>query len=384
MKSKSLLQLIKQEKKRARKDGRQSYSPELQQHSAARAATKDRSHTISRATNIHRELGGRQYHHVVQDGRGGQSWGGIRRVGNRMGCGYMEGSAGSLARDPGLHELNRQRLGSKADVFGRSSPVSFTSEQTVSQSGSYSTLPSTIAVPPTASQTSWMSRSDMPSRPLPPTPPPRDSSLPSHLLGSPRNDESFGGRYDHLEEEENVQANNTTDNFTSVTSASLDNLDSIMATDVPGLQDHTHPISQTAEETEGVEMSETDTSTLYESIHSSRDNLIEVVETRLTDLPSLSYFPSDLGFEVGGVSRDDDLLAPGHTYQSNDEEGHDNDISLRHFDELKQAGLELARVGLDLAGYDGLVGLNGLGLDEGTDKEWEQWKEIKEEELSRG
>lgn len=44
-----------------------------------------------------------------------------------------------------------------------------------------------------------------------------------------------------------------------------------------------------------------------------------------------------------------------------------------HLKELQKAGLELARAGLQLAGYKGL---EGLGLEEETDKEWEQWQEM--------
>ena len=46
--------------------------------------------------------------------------------------------------------------------------------------------------------------------------------------------------------------------------------------------------------------------------------------------------------------------------------------------ELQRAGLELARAGLELAGY---TGLRELGVEEEEeDKEWEQWREIKEDE----
>lgn len=48
-----------------------------------------------------------------------------------------------------------------------------------------------------------------------------------------------------------------------------------------------------------------------------------------------------------------------------------------HMRELQKAGLELARAGLELAGYEGA---NLLDVGEGTDKEWEQWQQINEEE----
>lgn len=74
---------------------------------------------------------------------------------------------------------------------------------------------------------------------------------------------------------------------------------------------------------------------------------------RSTTLPPLSY--SSASLEGGRGISEEELT---------DER--------EHMQELTQAGLELARAGLELAGYEGLE-----GLEEGADKEWEQWQQIK-------
>lgn len=84
---------------------------------------------------------------------------------------------------------------------------------------------------------------------------------------------------------------------------------------------------------------------------------------RSTALPSLSY-SSSLG----------PSLPEGRGSSAHETEVEELED---HMWELKRAGLELARAGLQLAGYEGA---EELGVEEGTDKEWEQWQQIKEEE----
>ncbi len=82
---------------------------------------------------------------------------------------------------------------------------------------------------------------------------------------------------------------------------------------------------------------------------------------RSTALPPFSdHTPSSTPSTLGGRV---------HQYTLSEEEG--------ELEELQRAGLELARAGLELAGYKGL---RELGMEEEEDKEWEQWREIKENE----
>lgn len=87
---------------------------------------------------------------------------------------------------------------------------------------------------------------------------------------------------------------------------------------------------------------------------------------RSTALPPLSYTSSI------SLSVDQETLERG-CGNSEDELTDEED----HMKELKKAGLVLARAGLELAGYEGAL---ELGIEEGADKEWEQWQQINEDE----
>lgn len=56
-----------------------------------------------------------------------------------------------------------------------------------------------------------------------------------------------------------------------------------------------------------------------------------------------------------------------------------DEAEVTNMQEFHRVGLELARAGLELAGYD-VEGAGGLDIEEGADKEWEQWLHINEEE----
>ena len=389
MKARSLLQLIKQEKKKAKKkkDGRISYSPPVQP-SVTRSKGR---HTISRATNIHREL---DHRYSGEEGwsnaqeRSGHSWGGRRRATNTVRhasnttrcAGNTTRCAGNISSSIELQNLRpkldspptphhqwrtHQEVGYEAVNFSLDSP---TSEHAAIQYSCRAAIPS--------NSSPLVARA---------TPPPthvarsHDHSLSLDGL-SPHNNEvsfsSYGGPYDHL-------ADITTDNLTSVTSASLDNLDPMMPAELSVFPSHIHFPNHTQLSRSPEEVSNDDSSTLYETISSpSHVCLDDLTEGHSTGLPSLSYLSSTVSLGVGEAAAD---LAGTTGHVCGEEDGEEDDeISMRYYEELKQAGLELARVGLDLAGYEGLVGLNGLDMEQGADKEWEQWQEMREEEIRGG
>ncbi len=404
LKSKSLLHLIKMEKKRAKKtDGRHSYSPAHARHRKSKTRAS-KVHTISRATNIHRELGGK---HSGENGRChpahdrvGYSWDGadhdsnpIRRENNTMGrkehtLRHVTNHSGPNAMETSVdHNYTRERarheVGYESVRVTKDSPVSFSSSR--------------------QSQTSYNSRScdylhrrgnplelhedtpPVPPRMIPPVPSQascasaRDRSI-SLDTGSAL-DTSIGGHYNHLATPTAVDYNNTADNFTSVTSISMENMDSIAASE-SSRHPANLPVLSVQVQEEEIASNGGDSSTLYETI--SQDSREDgSLGDHLANLPALSYFPSTLGFGVDDTDAQD-LIPMADRHVEEGSQGNSGDISQRHYQELKEAGLELARVGLGLAGYEAEMALDGLNLEDGMDKEWEQWRQMKEEDIKHG
>ena len=89
-------------------------------------------------------------------------------------------------------------------------------------------------------------------------------------------------------------------------------------------------------------------------------------------LPYLSYTYPDSFLEErthnGSIESEEEL--------TDEEVDHNNMVEVDHMLELERAGLELVRAGLELAGYEDL---KDLGIDKGADKEWEQWKQIRDD-----
>lgn len=134
---------------------------------------------------------------------------------------------------------------------------------------------------------------------------------------------------------------------------------------------------------------------------------------RSTALPSLSYCSSPL---TNGSSSTTSFLgsegrgSPGEEHRDHDngpvvaDQGRrrgpaggggrgsccyaDDDVVVtededEHLRELQRAGLELARAGLELAGFDA-EGVRELEMEEGADKEWEQWQQMNEDSYEPG
>ena len=96
------------------------------------------------------------------------------------------------------------------------------------------------------------------------------------------------------------------------------------------------------------------------SSHTSSNSQLSTMTGRSTALPPFSdHTPSSTPSTLGGR---------GSQYDTDEE-----------LTELQRAGLELARAGLELAGYK-----EGPGEpeteEEGEDKEWQQWRNIKQDE----
>ncbi len=178
-----------------------------------------------------------------------------------------------------------------------------------------------------------------------------------------------------------VDYNNTADNFTSVTSISMENMDSIAASE-SSRHPANLPVLSVQVQEEEIASNGGDSSTLYETI--SQDSREDgSLGDHLANLPALSYFPSTLGFGVDDTDSQD-LIPMADRHVEEGSQGNSGDISQRHYQELKEAGLELARVGLGLAGYEAEMALDGLNLEDGMDKEWEQWRQMKEEDIKHG
>lgn len=169
----------------------------------------------------------------------------------------------------------------------------------------------------------------------------------------------------------------------SVTSCSSGSYDRLTPPLTP--QDHTHchahPVDPAHHHTHPLHISRRHTPSsevLYSRSERRRDDYelvdppLDTSDTdlsstgRSTTLPPLSYSSSLTPSPSVGC---------GHSQGEGQEEEED------HMLELQRAGLELARAGLELAGYEGGVELGAeLGVEEGTDKEWEQWQQINEEQ----
>ena len=322
---KDIQRLLKQEKRRKKQE---SHTPPKK--------GRERNHTVSRASNLEREVNPE----YVDYGCGLESR--PRALQNKMGTWSGRGQR----RRPQLELGSPTRLTSDSFVPDPLLVMADVSPSWMGQSTGFGTLPPSG---PPFRLSGWSHDTLMEESPVRPrNHPMRASSLDSSMDDNRSISSSYSGEYDHL---------------------------------TPSPQDHTrhnhtHSFEVTAnynEEEESGTITNCET-TPCPSLFSDDDD-DDLTTGRSTALPPFPSSPStpNTPLEREGQRQREES---GECSDS-EEELTDEEFNQQHMRELERAGLELARAGLELAGYEGL---EELGIEEGADKEWEQWQRMNEEE----